>query len=214
MHIFNLFRLLSLIAVIGLAYCAPPYRSSPKFPLHSLRRRSTFQLILTQGIVAPDGVPRQMMIINGQTPGPLIDLHQGDDVEVNVVNHLPYPATIHFHGIEQLNTPWSDGVPGVSQSPIQPGHNFVYRWTANEYGPFWYHSHMPGQDQDGLYGPIYVKPSTFEPSPFYMISNSTADQTAMREAERTLQMIGITDHSHLPSNELKTVSIGADVEIL
>lgn len=29
---------------------------------------------------------------------------------------MPFNSTIHFHGIEQRNTPWSDGVPVLTQS--------------------------------------------------------------------------------------------------
>ncbi|KAJ5146427.1 Multicopper oxidase type 2 [Penicillium bovifimosum] len=47
-----------------------------------------------------------------------------------MLNSMPYNTTVHFHGIEQLNTPWSDGVPGLTQKPIQPGHSWTYRWTA------------------------------------------------------------------------------------
>jgi hypothetical protein len=28
------------------------------------------------------------------------------------------------------NTPWSDGVPGLNQTPIEPGERYVYRFTA------------------------------------------------------------------------------------
>jgi FtsP/CotA-like multicopper oxidase with cupredoxin domain len=40
----------------------------------------------------------------------------------------------------QQGTPWSDGVPGVTQDAIKPGGSFVYRWTANDYGIYWYDS--------------------------------------------------------------------------
>lgn len=37
----------------------------------------------------------------------------------------------------QYNTPWSDGVPGLSQKPILPGESFTYKWTATQYGTYW-----------------------------------------------------------------------------
>ncbi|CAG8900302.1 unnamed protein product [Penicillium egyptiacum] len=30
-------------------------------------------------------------------------------------------------------------VPGLTQRPIQPGHSWTYRWTASQYGTYWYH---------------------------------------------------------------------------
>ena len=38
-------------------------------------------------------------------------------------------TTMHWHGIDQRNSPWMDGVHGVSQCPIQPGQSFTYRFT-------------------------------------------------------------------------------------
>ena len=38
----------------------------------------------------------------------------------------------------QAGTPWSDGVPGLSQKPIAPGGSFLYKWTATQYGTYWY----------------------------------------------------------------------------
>jgi FtsP/CotA-like multicopper oxidase with cupredoxin domain len=69
---------------------------------------------------------------------------------------MPFDTSVHFHGIEyvhledflkvrvslhyyrQLGTPWSDGVPGVSQKPIPSGGSFTYRWKATEFGTYWY----------------------------------------------------------------------------
>ena len=50
-----------------------------------------------------------------------------------------------------------DGVPGVSQKAIQPGDTFTYKWTATQYGTYWYHGHVKGQLEDGLFGPIQIK---------------------------------------------------------
>ena len=38
--------------------------------------------------LAPDGVSRQMIVINGQFPGPLIEANEGDTIIVNVQNDL------------------------------------------------------------------------------------------------------------------------------
>lgn len=63
------------------------------------------------------------------------------------------PLTLY----RQLNTPWSDGVPGLTQKPILPGGTFTYRWTATEYGTYWYHAHARSLMADGLYGAIWIK---------------------------------------------------------
>lgn len=58
-----------------------------------------FELTLTWEKHAPDGFERNMILINGQFPGPLMEINQGDDVEVLVHNKMPLNTTVHFHGM-------------------------------------------------------------------------------------------------------------------
>ncbi|KAJ5949009.1 Multicopper oxidase type 2 [Penicillium verhagenii] len=160
-----------------------------------------FDLDLTWKQGAPDGNVREMVYINGQFPGPELRLDQGDDVEVVVHNNLPYNTTIHFHGIEQFNTPWSDGVPGLTQKFIEPGRNWTYHWTATQYGTYWYHSHGRGELMDGLYGPIWINPAPETPQPFHLISSNQADIEAMQKAEKNPQLIMLSDWDHLTSEQ-------------
>jgi FtsP/CotA-like multicopper oxidase with cupredoxin domain len=53
---------------------------------------------LTWAKGAPDGYERDMIFINGQYPGPLLEIQQGDWVEVEVCNQMPFNTTIHYHG--------------------------------------------------------------------------------------------------------------------
>ena len=59
---------------------------------------SHFKLELSWGKGAPDGYEREMIFINGQYPGPLLDIQQGDEVEIEVLNSMPFNTTIHAHG--------------------------------------------------------------------------------------------------------------------
>lgn len=59
-----------------------------------------FELNLTWGSRASDGVERQQALINGQFPGPPLILEEADNVEVVVNNFMPFNTTVHFHGIE------------------------------------------------------------------------------------------------------------------
>jgi len=36
------------------------------------------------------------------------------------------------------DTPWSDGVPGLTQKPIEPGQSYVYKFKAYPPGQYWY----------------------------------------------------------------------------
>jgi len=95
---------------------------------------------------------------NGTVPGQLIRVTEGDRVRIVVKNELPDPTTIHWHGIEVPNA--MDGVPDVTQKPIQPGETFTYEFIAKPAGTFMYHSHFEGDVQvgTGLYAPFIIEP--------------------------------------------------------
>ncbi|CAB5711741.1 Multicopper oxidase mco [Delftia tsuruhatensis] len=76
---------------------------------------------------------------NGQSPGPTIEVVQGDKVRIFVTNRLPEHTTIHWHGQRLPNG--MDGVGGLNQPHIPPGKTFVYEFTARRPGTFMYHPH-------------------------------------------------------------------------
>ncbi|KAG6365851.1 hypothetical protein INS49_000027 [Diaporthe citri] len=120
-----------------------------------------YDFTITLGLAAPDGVWKPMVLVNGQSPGPLIEAATGDTVRVRVTNMLPNNAStsVHFHGVDQRGTPWMDGVAGVTQCGIPArGGSWTYEFTvAGQRGTFWYHAHAAVQYTDGLYGPIVVR---------------------------------------------------------
>jgi FtsP/CotA-like multicopper oxidase with cupredoxin domain len=101
-----------------------------------------------------------MILINGQFPGPMIEANWGDMISVTVTNNIETDTaegmTLHWHGLTQVQTPWMDGVPGVSQCPIVPGSSFTYTFQADQFGTGWYHSHYSAQYNDGLFGPMII----------------------------------------------------------
>ncbi|KAJ3549143.1 hypothetical protein NM208_g655 [Fusarium decemcellulare] len=113
---------------------------------------------ITREFAAPDGVSKSMILINGRSPGPLIEANAGDTLRIMVNNMLVNESTtIHWHGIDQRNTSWMDGVHGVSQCGIPPGETFTYEFTlVDQRGSFWYHAHLSVQYTDGLYGPLII----------------------------------------------------------
>lgn len=62
-----------------------------------------YDLELTWESYAPDGFSRKMLLVNGQSPGPVLRFNQDDWVVVHVSNKSPCNTTIHFHG--ELPTP-------------------------------------------------------------------------------------------------------------
>ena len=109
------------------------------------------------------GTPRIATVVNGLLPGPLLRWREGDTITLRVRNTLRERSSIHWHG---LTIPAAmDGVPGLSFSGIAPGETFTYRFTVNQAGTYWYHSHSRFQEQIGLYGSIIVTPRDGERHP-------------------------------------------------
>jgi FtsP/CotA-like multicopper oxidase with cupredoxin domain len=94
---------------------------------------------------------------NGQVPGPTLRLRLGQTLRVELTNGLPQPTTIHWHGVRVPNA--MDGVPQMTQPPVEPGHKFVYEYTPKDAGTFWFHPHIRGSEQveRGLYGVLVVE---------------------------------------------------------
>ncbi len=76
---------------------------------------------------------------NGQSPGPTIEVVEGDRVRLFVTNRLPEHTTVHWHGQRLPNG--MDGVGGLTQPHIPPGKTFVYEFEARRPGTFMYHPH-------------------------------------------------------------------------
>jgi len=76
---------------------------------------------------------------NGQSPGPTIEVVEGDRVRIFVTNRLPEVTSVHWHGQRLPNG--MDGVTGLTQPAIPPGKTYVYEFVARRPGTFMYHPH-------------------------------------------------------------------------
>ncbi|WP_137167897.1 copper resistance system multicopper oxidase [Salinimonas lutimaris] len=95
--------------------------------------------------------------INGQMPGPLVRLKEGQVARLNVTNHLDVDTSVHWHG---MILPYKmDGVPGLSFAGIKPGQTFNYEFDVQQSGSYWYHSHSGMQEQRGHLGPLVIDPA-------------------------------------------------------
>ncbi len=95
---------------------------------------------------------------NGTWPGPRVDVVEGDRIRAVFRNNLRETTGIHFHGQRLPNN--MDGVPHITQDPIQPGDSFAYEFVATTTGSHMYHSHHNATDQvgRGLLGAFIVSP--------------------------------------------------------
>jgi len=134
---------------------APP----PARPREVIELGDGDTLILEAGYVSRTlrGQTITMLGFNGQYPGPLLHVGQSATVEVEFINNIEWPTTVHWHGVRLDNA--SDGVPGVTQDPVPPGGRFHYSVFFKDAGIYWYHPHQREDVQQdlGLYGNMLVR---------------------------------------------------------
>ncbi len=94
--------------------------------------------------IAP-GMLAHLWGYNGQSPGPTIEVVEGDRVRIFVTNRLPEITSVHWHGQRLPNG--MDGVSGLTQPAIPPGKTFVYEFEAKRAGTFMYHPHADEMTQ-------------------------------------------------------------------
>ncbi|CAO2182334.1 unnamed protein product [Urochloa humidicola] len=146
-------RLLLALALLLVGPVADAATAKYTFTVGSMQIN---QLCSTTSIIA----------VNGQLPGPSIEVNEGDAVEVKVINNSPYNVTIHWHGVFQLMTPWADGPSLVSQCPIQPSGSYTYRFSvAGQEGTLWWHAHSSFL-RATVYGAFIVRPRAGNAYPF------------------------------------------------
>lgn len=102
-----------------------------------------------------------VLTINRKIPGPPIHVCKDDLIVVDVTNEMGgTSAAIHWHGFHQRETPFMDGVPFVTQCPIDYSTTFRYAFKATEPGTQFYHSHSGHHKVNGHYGGIVVRQSS------------------------------------------------------
>lgn len=99
---------------------------------------------------------------NGTTPGPTIEVVEGDKVRIFVTNRLGEPTSIHWHGIDLPNG--MDGVAGLNQPAIAPNETFAYEFTLKQNGTHMYHPHADEMTQMafGMMGLLIIHPKVAE----------------------------------------------------
>lgn len=107
-------------------------------------------------IAPPEYPATRVWAFDGMSPGPELRVPQGGRFERRLVNELPEPTSVHWHGLRLDNA--MDGVPDLTQAPVAPGATFDYAFDCPDAGTFWYHSHLKASEQveRGLYGAMIV----------------------------------------------------------
>ncbi|MGD9724336.1 MAG: DUF4396 domain-containing protein [Pirellulales bacterium] len=104
------------------------------------------------------GITVDAYAFNGQVPGPMIRVREGDQVRIDVTNRLPETTTVHWHGLILPNV--MDGPAHITQEPIENGGVYHYEFKVKQSGTYFYHSHdhIDRQQTLGLYGALLIDP--------------------------------------------------------
>jgi FtsP/CotA-like multicopper oxidase with cupredoxin domain len=181
-------------AVAGLA-------AGPAWAAHNAPADVTLRI----GPVKVDVAPGKTILTtgyNGTAPGPLIRLHEGVSVTVDLFNDTGTPEYVHWHGFP-LSAPL-DGTQDENSLPVPPYGHLRYRMTPQVTGSRWIHSHVMTMDDltagvySGQFGFVYVEPkenpgrydqeiflSTHEWEPFYMDMDDDDNPSAAEKCGET-----------------------------
>ena len=121
-----------------------------------------YDLTVTDTIVNYSGKEKRAIAVNGQLPMPTLTFTEGDIAEIVVHNKLKESTSLHWHGVFLPNK--EDGVPYLTQMPIEPNETFRYRFPIIQSGTHWYHSHSGLQEQIGMYGSLVLLKKKDDPT--------------------------------------------------
>ncbi|KAH7520124.1 L-ascorbate oxidase homolog [Ziziphus jujuba] len=121
---------------------------------------------VTYGTLSPLGVPQQVILINGQFPGPRLDVVTNDNIILNLINKLDQPFLLTWNGIKQRKNSWQDGVLGTN-CPIPPNSNYTYKFqTKDQIGSYTYFPSTQLHRAAGGYGGLNIYERPRIPIPF------------------------------------------------
>ncbi|MEM5583452.1 multicopper oxidase family protein [Roseibium sp. AS2] len=107
--------------------------------------------------VLPGTITGNMMSFAPDGPPPVLRFKKGQATSIDVRNGLDEASVVHWHGLRIANG--MDGVPYLTQLPIEAGQQFRYQFTPPDAGTFWYHPHCNTLEQmaRGLTGVLVVE---------------------------------------------------------
>ncbi len=128
--------------------------SESKPIVKTIAKTVRYDLYVRDTIVNIGNKPTRAIAVNGQIPMPTLTFTEGDTAEIYVHNELKESTSLHWHGLFLPNK--EDGVPYLTQMPIEPGTTHKYTFPIIQHGTHWYHSHSGLQEQIGMYGSMIL----------------------------------------------------------
>ncbi|GJN07867.1 hypothetical protein PR202_ga25735 [Eleusine coracana subsp. coracana] len=149
---------LLLVAVVLLAAAAAPARAGDPYAYYDWE--------VSYVSAQPLGVKQKVIGINGQFPGPALNVTTNWNVVVNVRNALDEPLLLTWNGVQQRKSAWQDGVLGTNCA-VPPGWNWTYQFQVkDQVGSFFYFPSTPMHRAAGGYGALTINNRDVIPIPF------------------------------------------------
>jgi len=141
-------------------FAVPPFVHAHEQVTSQPPRIIEFKMVIVEKeiVIDDDGTKFHAMTFHGSIPGPLMVVHEGDYVELTLVNPATntMPHNIDFHAA-------TGGLGGGELTMVNPGEQVVLRWKATRTGVFVYHcapgsSMIPWHVVSGMNGAVMVLP--------------------------------------------------------
>ena len=103
-----------------------------------------------------EGIQFNYWTYNGQVPGPMLRVREGDNVELSLTNDA---SSLHHHNIDLHAVTGPGG--GSAVTRVEPGETKTFRWKALSPGLYVYHcatANISTHNAHGQYGMILVEP--------------------------------------------------------
>ncbi|CAM8947288.1 unnamed protein product [Rhodiola kirilowii] len=163
---------------------------------------ATYDFVVSYKTLSPLGVPQQVIVVNNQFPGPVINVTTNYNVVVNVRNHLDEELLLTWAGIQMRRSSWQDGVFGTN-CPIPPRWNWTYQFQVkDQIGSFYYFPSLNFQKASGGYGGFIINNRAVISVPFpqpdgdivIMIGDwYIRNHTALRRSLNGGELLGMPD---------------------
>ncbi|WP_052351855.1 multicopper oxidase family protein [Deinococcus pimensis] len=86
-------------------------------------------------------------VYDGQFPGPVLRVREGEPTRLTLDNQLDEPTTLHLHGLPVsplVDNPWRSVAPGRSAT-------YAFTLPKGSAGTYWYHTHQHGRSDTQLF---------------------------------------------------------------
>ncbi|KAI3720813.1 hypothetical protein L2E82_31807 [Cichorium intybus] len=117
---------------------------------------ANYELEFSYITASPLGIPQQVIAVNGEFPGPTLNVTTNYNVIVNVKNKLDESLLVTWPGIEMRRSSWQDGVLGTN-CPIPSNWNWTYRFQVkDQIGSYYYAPSTNFQRAAGGFGGFVI----------------------------------------------------------